>query len=385
MVGANLVFAHNGEQCVIMPAQPRLRSLNAWMVYYKWVPNPVNTRIQTMLTRFANVPTTDPLLQTRGQLLKGTAVLVFITALAYLPFLTDNGLTFYLLAGGLLLMALLACVAFVLVYYNFVVLGGLLLSTAITAFLSMTPEYVVSGSSGVAYVIAALIAGFVAGAHAALVFGGLGIGILVLLTTVGGSTWTDSTTVNVFTIAIITALVWLMLRALEGALHKAHQQTSTVLAAQETIVAREQALAQTNQNLLMSNQQMEALFATVRDLETPVIPLLAGVMLVPLVGQLDSARIERITIVVLEAVYTQRTQTVIIDITGVAVMDEALAANLVRLAQAVQLLGAHIMLTGISAGVAQTLVATDIALGDIQTTGRLQDGLALVITNAQSL
>ena len=124
---------------------------------------------------------------------------------------------------------------------------------------------------------------------------------------------------------------------------------------------------------------MESLLSLVRDLETPAIPVLQGVLLVPLVGHIDTHRAARIIQAVLDAVVHQRAQIVIIDITGISVVDTAIVRRIERLAHSAQLLGARTMLTGVSAAVAQTIAEQELNFSEIRTMGRLQDGVAVVL------
>jgi rsbT co-antagonist protein RsbR len=111
-------------------------------------------------------------------------------------------------------------------------------------------------------------------------------------------------------------------------------------------------------------------------LSTPVIPISDEIIVMPLVGVLDSRRMAQVTETLLDEVGRRRATIAIVDITGVPGVDSAVAGALIRLAQAVKLLGAKVMLTGIRAEVAQVLVELGVSLGDILTHGTLQAGIA---------
>jgi rsbT co-antagonist protein RsbR len=116
-----------------------------------------------------------------------------------------------------------------------------------------------------------------------------------------------------------------------------------------------------------------------RELSTPIIPLTDTVMVMPLVGALDSRRAQQVLETLLEGVAAQRARMVILDITGVPVVDTQVANALLRAAQAVKLLGAQIILTGIRPEVAQTLVGLGIDMTGITTLSTLQNGITLAI------
>lgn len=119
--------------------------------------------------------------------------------------------------------------------------------------------------------------------------------------------------------------------------------------------------------------------AALRELSTPLIPISDTVLIMPLIGTIDSGRAQQIMETLLEGVAAHRAETVIVDITGVAVVDTQVAQALVRAAQAVKLLGARVILTGIQPQIAQTIVHLGIDLSGIITRGSLQAGIAYAL------
>ncbi|MFN8566762.1 MAG: STAS domain-containing protein [Kouleothrix sp.] len=91
-----------------------------------------------------------------------------------------------------------------------------------------------------------------------------------------------------------------------------------------------------------------------------MIPISDGLVAMPLIGTIDSKRAQQVIEALLSGVSAQRATTVIIDITGVQVIDTQVANALLRAAQAVKLLGAQVLLTGIRPEIAQTLVSPSI-------------------------
>lgn len=115
--------------------------------------------------------------------------------------------------------------------------------------------------------------------------------------------------------------------------------------------------------------------AALRELSTPIVPISQGVIAMPLIGSIDSMRAQQIIETLLEGVNTTGAHIVILDVTGVPVVDTQVANTLLRSAQAVRLLGAEVLLTGIRPEVAQTIVGLGLDLSHICTMASLQDGI----------
>jgi methyl-accepting chemotaxis protein len=114
-------------------------------------------------------------------------------------------------------------------------------------------------------------------------------------------------------------------------------------------------------------------------LSTPLIPLQDDVVAMPLVGEMDERRLERVREALVEGLHERGARAAILDLTGLPRLDEGVAAGLVRAARAARLLGAHVVITGIQAETAKTLVGLDLRLEGIQTERTLQDGIAAVL------
>jgi len=118
-------------------------------------------------------------------------------------------------------------------------------------------------------------------------------------------------------------------------------------------------------------EQQEA----IRELSTPVLQVRERLLILPIIGVLDSARARQLTEQLLGAIRDNRARVVVIDVTGVATIDMTVANHLVQAVEAARLMGASAILTGLSSGIAQTLVDLGLDLGSIQTVGDLQGGL----------
>jgi rsbT co-antagonist protein RsbR len=106
-----------------------------------------------------------------------------------------------------------------------------------------------------------------------------------------------------------------------------------------------------------------------------VLQVRERLLILPIIGVLDSARARQLTEQLLAAIRDNRARVVVIDVTGVATIDLTVANNLVQAVEASRLMGASAILTGLSSGIAQTLVDLGVDLGTIHTVGDLQGGL----------
>lgn len=111
------------------------------------------------------------------------------------------------------------------------------------------------------------------------------------------------------------------------------------------------------------------------ELTTPVVKLWEGVLAVPLVGTLDSARTQVVMEKLLEALVETGSQHAIVDITGVLAVDTQVAQHLLKTVMAARLMGAECVISGIRPQIAQTIVGLGIEFGDIVTKATLADAL----------
>lgn len=116
-------------------------------------------------------------------------------------------------------------------------------------------------------------------------------------------------------------------------------------------------------------------------LAVPVIQVWKHILLIPLVGVIDSRRANQVLTSLLESIARMNAQIVILDVTGVPVVDTSVASYLVRAVQAAQLLGCRSVLVGISPEIAQTLVGLGVDFSHITTRATLQNGLEYGLKN----
>ncbi|NJP05471.1 MAG: PAS domain S-box protein [Chloroflexaceae bacterium] len=129
----------------------------------------------------------------------------------------------------------------------------------------------------------------------------------------------------------------------------------------------------------MQQQLIEAQQATLHELSTPLIPISQQVVIMPLIGSIDDRRAQQVMERLLDGIARYKAELAILDITGVATVDTQVAQALISAAQAVKLLGAKVMLTGIQPSIAQTLVHLGFDGKDMITQGSLQTGIAVAL------
>jgi rsbT co-antagonist protein RsbR len=168
----------------------------------------------------------------------------------------------------------------------------------------------------------------------------------------------------------------------------AHGDELDAVAAGLVMLAEEMS-AQMDANRVLHSELLSARERTIAaqqqaivELSTPVLQVWKGILIMPLVGVIDTARAKDMTDRLLEEIADRQASVVLIDITGVPVVDSGVAQHLLLTIRAVKLLGAKCMLTGVSPAVAQTLVTLGINLSEVITKGSLQSGLAHALRDA---
>lgn len=134
----------------------------------------------------------------------------------------------------------------------------------------------------------------------------------------------------------------------------------------------------------LQQQIITAQQATLRELSTPLIPISDTVVIMPLIGTIDSTRAQQVLETLLEGIAQHQAAIAILDITGVQVVDTQVANALIRAAQAGKMLGTQVLLTGIHPRIAQTLVQLGIDLSGIITHGTLQSGIAYALSRTSA-
>lgn len=128
--------------------------------------------------------------------------------------------------------------------------------------------------------------------------------------------------------------------------------------------------AQEQQRQVIERQQI-----AIRDLTTPIIDLWDDILTLPIVGLVDAQRAAEMTERLLARVEERGTRCVIIDVTGVNVIDTTTASHLVRMVNAARLMGSYCVVTGMRPEVAQTLVQSGVDIAGVETLRSLKEGL----------
>jgi rsbT co-antagonist protein RsbR len=131
---------------------------------------------------------------------------------------------------------------------------------------------------------------------------------------------------------------------------------------------------QRSREAIIARQQQELL-----ELSTPVVQLWDGVLAVPLIGTLDSARTQMVMENLLQRIVETRSAIAIVDITGVPLVDTLVAQHLLKTVAAARLMGAECLISGIRPHIAQTIVHLGVELGDVTTKATLADAFAVAL------
>lgn len=134
---------------------------------------------------------------------------------------------------------------------------------------------------------------------------------------------------------------------------------------------RKQAEAELRDKVAVIERQADA----IRELSTPILEVQEGVLCLPLIGVVDSKRAAEMMNTALGSIVSMQARFLIIDLTGVPVLDTSTADRLLSIARAAGLVGAKTVITGLKPAVAQTVVTLGVAMGDVKTLRNLKDGL----------
>ncbi|WAS96439.1 PAS domain S-box protein [Nannocystis punicea] len=167
---------------------------------------------------------------------------------------------------------------------------------------------------------------------------------------------------------VVVASRWVLKRGHDG-------QADEVLELNTDITARKRAEAEEAQRQQLLLAQARA----IQELSTPLIPVTDEILVMPMIGTVDSMRAKQIMEAILRGIADTRARFVILDITGVLVVDTAVAGALLRTAAAARLLGSQVIITGIRPEIAQTLVQLEANLEHIVTRGTLQSGITFAL------
>jgi rsbT co-antagonist protein RsbR len=134
----------------------------------------------------------------------------------------------------------------------------------------------------------------------------------------------------------------------------------------------------------MTNQKISRQSQALMEMSTPVTAIWQDILMLPIVGIIDSKRSQDIMDAVLSKIGETRSKVIIMDISGVGVVDTAVANHLIKITKATKLMGCECTISGVSPAIAQTMVELGINVGEVRTTATLRDALeaAFVKTGA---
>lgn len=175
-------------------------------------------------------------------------------------------------------------------------------------------------------------------------------------------------------VGIVLLLRDVLARSLFEKYHKDFPLLNRILDAYEPAanrIANTVAVSFVQERERVIRQQQDA----IRELSTPVLQVRERLLILPIIGVLDTQRAQQLTQQLLSAIRSHRAKVVVVDITGVADVDVAVANHLVQTVDASRLMGAGIIITGLSSDIAQTLVHIGVDLSKMNTVGDLQGGI----------
>ncbi|MEY3288099.1 MAG: hypothetical protein RLZZ419_341 [Pseudomonadota bacterium] len=129
----------------------------------------------------------------------------------------------------------------------------------------------------------------------------------------------------------------------------------------------------------IQNLRLSESHKAMMEMSTPVTPIWEGILLLPLLGILDSSRTQEIMNKSLSKIAEERTKVFILDISGVASVDTAVANQLIKITKATQLMGCNAIISGISPAIARTIVELGVNIGEIKTTSTLRDAFEIAL------
>ncbi len=275
-------------------------------------------------------------------------------------------------------IAMLGGVIYLLERRGHLPVAGIVLNVLLT----LVPTYFVAiegpRSTGILfYAASAVFADLVAGGRMGLVmvavnsllYVGLGMAHeFGLLTVVSQSPFPSDVAAVVLILLGLALAAGLFTRGMRQAIRQAEGREAALRAVNEE-------KARLLEELAAREEAQARLLETVRELAGPVIPVGAGIIAMPVIGTVDSARAQQIRVALLRGVAAHRARAAIIDITGLAMVDTAVAQALLLAAQGVELLGAMPVLVGIRSEVAQTLISMGVDMRGIVARVSLQEGL----------
>ncbi len=188
----------------------------------------------------------------------------------------------------------------------------------------------------------------------------------------GSLTWALMAAVAVISLNYILRRI---IASLEKTRHLSQELESRKEGLESQVEERTRALAEQKEALNALVAEQQRLLETVREISTPVVPLGEGIIVMPLVGVIDSERAQQAVTSLLAGIEEHGARVALLDITGVPVVDTAVANSLLQATRSAQLLGTEAILVGLRPEVAQTIVTLGVDLSNLITYRDLQQGM----------
>jgi rsbT co-antagonist protein RsbR len=360
--------------------------------------------MKSLFTRWLTLESFDDLLHvTQARLLQRFALVMLAAALLSLPVSLVAQSAIERLVGVMTALALLVLLgsAILLLRRGHLLLAGLLIivSTAASAALNMSTTGIEGSRAIFVLLVIPIVLGGLLGdrrlllaalAICALVPAGIIAGEMAAPDLVGyqPDTYDPLLTFVTFVLCagILTALVGYygsaLQRALQAALGRERELDSLRASLEQQVAERTAQLTRALDEVRTQSTAQAALLDTlerqreaIRELSVPVLPLQRGTLAMPLIGALDSGRLRDLQERALAAIERTAARRLLLDITGVPIVDTQVAHGLIGVVQAARLLGAEVLLVGIRPEVAQTIIGLGLDLRSVQTYSDIETAL----------
>jgi len=192
------------------------------------------------------------------------------------------------------------------------------------------------------------------------------------------SEFSRSTAIQGFTPAETSIFIFSLKYALETVLQTEYGDSPEIFMRETGIMSRlidDLGLETFEVFVKTKEEQIKEQVAAISEMETPVLQVGNGIILVPIIGILDSRRSQAVMDKMLQTILATRAKVAIMDITGVAAIDTAVSNHILKISKATTLMGCRCILSGVSPDVAQSIVDLGIDIGDLATEADMQDAI----------
>lgn len=235
------------------------------------------------------------------------------------------------------------------------------------------------GEFAPAFFIPSVMALVLAGPAAVAIGGAVSLALPALLITLPENPYTQPVTIVVCVLAIAGMTVGRIV--LDTLVERSHIAEQAARAA-EADAQREAALAQARADELeVTANEQKRLIEVIGTLELPMVPLAESILLLPMVGHLDTRRMQAISAHLLHQIALERIRVVILDLAGVPLIDSKVAFHIQQMIDAVSLMGSEVRVTGIRAEVARTMIDLGIQMNSTSIARTPQEVLASLYTS----